>query len=59
MVVKVDSGRCNGCGNCIESCPVEALALNKKSRQAEVNEQECIDCGVCVENCPTEALTLD
>jgi len=56
MAVTIDKDKCNGCGTCAESCPVEAIKVNEK---AEVDENECIDCGTCVDECPEEAITLD
>ena len=57
MAVKVDLGKCTGCGTCKDVFPVEAIELiNDK---AQVNEDECVDCGTCVEECPESALSLE
>ena len=57
MVAKVDKEKCNGCGECVESCPVEAIELNGDI--AKVNEDECTDCGACVDVCPDEAIEVE
>ena len=57
MAVKVDKDKCNGCGPCVEACPVEAIKL--EANLATVDADTCIDCGVCVDECPNQALALD
>jgi ferredoxin len=62
--VKQDS--CNGCGKCVEVCPVEAMAQvsaadpqKPKRRKARVDESLCLGCGVCVRVCPTGGISLE
>ena len=52
--------KCNGCGNCVSVCPVEAMTLvsandpNKpKMKKASLNQEFCLGCGVCTFLCPT------
>ncbi len=61
----VDEAQCNGCGRCVNVCPVEAMSLvsandahNPKSRHANVAEDICLGCGVCVRSCPHAGLSL-
>lgn len=61
----VDESTCNGCGKCVNVCPVEAMSLvsgndarNPKSRHAKVDEDTCLGCGVCVRTCPRASLGL-
>ena len=56
MAVIVDTGKCTGCGACIETCPVEALSL--KDSLAVVDESSCADCGACIDVCPVGALSM-
>ena len=62
-VVKAEN--CNGCGRCVEVCPVEAMGQvaagdphNARRRKARVDERLCLGCGVCVRICPKDALKL-
>lgn len=48
-------GDCNGCGACIEKCPVRAISLNH--RGAEISD-ECKGCGICMHACPRGAISL-
>lgn len=61
----VTEEQCNGCGKCVEACPVEAMALvsaenpkQPKLRKAKVLHDACLGCGVCVRVCKTGALSL-
>ncbi|MFW9907454.1 MAG: ATP-binding protein [Candidatus Thorarchaeota archaeon] len=53
---EVDQGICNLCGNCVDWCQMEAIALESDALLIDLNR--CIGCGICVANCPSEALTL-
>ena len=50
----VDSDRCTGCGDCVEVCPTEAIALVEG--KARVDEKTCIGCGACADECPQDAI---
>jgi ferredoxin len=56
---------CNGCGKCINVCPVEAMSMvsannpdKPDARKVLVNESTCLGCGVCVRSCSKTALHL-
>ncbi|MHA1487165.1 MAG: FAD-binding protein [Promethearchaeota archaeon] len=55
MSIIIDEDQCTGCGNCIESCPYEAMELENDKAIVLPN---CNLCGICVENCPVEAISL-
>ena len=56
MAVIIDKEKCNACGTCVDSCPVEAIKLEDK---AVVDKDNCIDCGTCVDECPEEAISME
>ena len=55
MAVKVDKNKCDGCGTCVEICPVNAIKIKKEKA---VISDECVECGQCVEQCPNKAISL-
>jgi len=61
----VDEAQCNGCGKCVNACPVEAMSLvsandahGPKRKSAKVDEELCLGCGVCVRTCARTSLSL-
>lgn len=61
----IDEEKCNGCGKCVEVCPVEAMSLisandpkKKKLKKARLNEEICIGCGLCVRACSNNGLRM-
>lgn len=48
--------KCQGCGVCVEICPLKAASLVNK--QAEFNDQSCFGCSLCVMKCPHHCLTF-
>lgn len=55
--LRLDRAACAGCGDCIEVCPREVLAM-EGGLAAIRDPDSCIECGACVLNCPTGALTV-
>ena len=62
----VDEAICNGCGKCVDTCPVEAMTLvsandpaKPRKRRAELAVEICLGCGVCTRVCTHKALWLE
>jgi ferredoxin len=62
---EVEVEKCNGCGKCVNACPVEAMTLVSandprypKLRKARLDESLCLGCGVCVRTCSRDGLHL-
>ena len=61
VTVKVDLEKCNGCGTCVDVCPVEVfeiIAVGGEQKSRPVNESECIVCRACEASCPEEAIEI-
>ncbi len=60
-VIKVDENKCNGCGRCVKSCPIQLLMI--KNEKAIHNERydhfRCITCQNCEAVCPQNAIMID
>ena len=58
--VKIEIGRCTGCGICIDECSMNVFELDEeKFKINRVAEENCTDCFLCVENCPSGCLTAE
>ncbi len=61
----LDAKNCNGCGRCVQVCPVEAMFIisannpkKSKEKKAKLDESRCLGCGLCVCECKDDAITL-
>jgi 2-oxoglutarate ferredoxin oxidoreductase subunit delta len=55
--VEVNQEKCNGCGLCVESCPLKALKLSAEPNRRGVHHvqhvgEACAGCGTCHYFCP-------
>jgi heterodisulfide reductase subunit A-like polyferredoxin len=57
MPAVVNPEKCTGCETCVESCPLDAIAM--KEGLAVVDAETCGDCGACVDVCPVEAIAME
>jgi ferredoxin len=62
---QINEANCNGCGKCVNACPVEAMTLvsannpNKPNmKKARLNQDICLGCGVCVRTCEMDGIDL-
>lgn len=49
--------RCDGCGECMKICPVNAIEATPTL--LIVNPISCVGCGICVPRCPKQAIDLN
>jgi len=45
---------CNGCGDCVPICPVNAITMQEG--KAKIDPFQCVGCGACIPVCPKEAI---
>jgi len=53
--------RCIGCGECVKTCPRDALSrpeMDPDERRVNIDRSSCDACGECVEACAAEALEV-
>lgn len=62
----IDAKDCNGCGKCVNVCPVEAMTLvsandaaRPRAKLARLNADVCLGCGVCVRACNRQSIALE
>lgn len=58
-----DTKRCNGCTQCYQDCPYEAISMvpveGKKNLVSQINPARCVSCGVCVGSCDPSAIEFE
>jgi ferredoxin len=63
-IMEVDRSHCNGCGDCVDSCPVQAISLEvgkigkKRRRWAVRDETLCLGCGTCYPTCRYDGIEM-
>jgi heterodisulfide reductase subunit A2 len=60
MVAVVDPDRCTMCGDCLQTCPYDAIEQVEADGKdvATVSRTACKGCGACVPVCPEDAIDL-
>lgn len=59
--IELDETRCNGCGLCVDFCPVEVfdlVSVNGRVIPVASRAENCWACETCVGQCPNEALRI-
>ncbi|MCA8913024.1 MAG: cytochrome b N-terminal domain-containing protein, partial [Planctomycetes bacterium] len=60
---KADQKTCNGCTQCFQDCPYEAISMvkveGKENLVSLVDPKRCVSCGVCVGSCDPGAMRYE
>jgi ferredoxin len=57
-IIKIDEGKCNGCGDCVPNCAEGALQIiDGKARL--ISDLFCDGLGACLGHCPLGAITIE
>src|SRR5512143_4092024 len=56
-IVKIDEGKCTGCGLCIPNCAEGALKI-VDGKAKLMSEKFCDGLGACLGHCPEDAITV-
>lgn len=54
--IRFDRDSCNGCGACMDICPMQAIAQDEDGKP--VTDASCVGCGNCVAKCPEQGRIL-
>ena len=57
--VSIKGEDCIGCGICANTCPTDALEVDKAEGKWIIQRMQCIQCSGCVDVCPKKCLTME
>lgn len=57
-IVKIDKEKCNGCGECVNSCAEGAIEIIDGTATV-ISEIYCDGLGACIGHCPEDAITIE
>lgn len=57
FTIEVNGELCNGCGSCVEACPMAVLVLEDEKAKAQ-RPEECMCCQLCEVDCTNQAIRV-
>jgi NAD-dependent dihydropyrimidine dehydrogenase PreA subunit len=56
-IERIDENQCNGCGICVNSCPMDVIRMDEGRQKAiAIYPEDCTLCAVCEIDCPQHAI---
>jgi NAD-dependent dihydropyrimidine dehydrogenase PreA subunit len=57
MITGIDETKCNGCGLCVDLCPLDTLRMDEGGEKATIKyPEDCMTCYTCELKCPSGAI---
>jgi len=54
---RVDHDLCVGCGDCVNSCPMDVIRMDEEGQKAIIRyPEDCMCCDACELDCPVGAI---
>jgi NAD-dependent dihydropyrimidine dehydrogenase PreA subunit len=58
-IEKIDEELCTGCGDCVNSCPMDVIRMDGETGKARIRYgEDCMVCDQCALDCPVGAITV-
>jgi NAD-dependent dihydropyrimidine dehydrogenase PreA subunit len=57
VTLRLDPGKCAGCGMCLVVCPHNVFKLEDGKAMIQ-DRDSCMECGACAKNCPFGAVSV-
>lgn len=56
--IKIELGKCIGCGACVNVCPVELYVMEDEKAVLKEDQKDCVLCMACETSCPVGAIKI-
>ena len=57
-MISINADSCEGCGQCVDLCPVHILGMEGDKAIVSGDAMECMGCETCTGVCPADACTI-